>query len=68
MGYEELNGHYESLNKDKIEKYNNSYQKYLDNHERNIGNKYPPLPENEFNNCDQRETDNISINDFEYRF
>ena len=27
MGYEELNSHYESLNKKSIEKYNNSYQK-----------------------------------------
>ena len=39
MGYTELNEHYEFLNKDKITKYNNSYDKYLDEHERNIGNK-----------------------------
>ena len=50
MGYDELNEHYESLNKDKITKYNNSYDKYLDEHERNIGNKFPPIPKSDFNN------------------
>lgn len=36
MGYEELNSHYESLNKKSIEEYNNSYKKYLDNHEKTL--------------------------------
>lgn len=58
MGYEELNSHYESLNKKNIEKYNNSYQKYLDNHERNVGNKFPPIPENDFNKIKASEEEN----------
>lgn len=48
MGYDELYEHYVSLNKESIEKYNNSYEKYLDEHKRNIGDKFPPIPESMF--------------------
>lgn len=65
MGYEELNSHYESLNKKSIEKYNNnSYQKYLDNHEKNIGNKFPPIPEYNFNEIKASEKEENNF-DFE---
>ena len=34
---------------DKLIKLERNYQKYLDNHEKNIGNKFPPIPEYNFN-------------------
>ena len=36
MGYEELDEHYKYLNQDKIKSYEDSYQKVLGDHERNI--------------------------------
>ena len=48
MGYDELYEHYVSLNKERIEKYNNSYEKYLDEYKRNIGDKFPPISESMF--------------------
>lgn len=49
MGYDELDEHYKYLNQDKIKSYEDSYQKVLDDHERNIGNKFPPITEYQFN-------------------
>ena len=67
MGYDELNEHYESLNKYKITKYNNSYDKYLDEHERNIENKFPPIPKSDFNNIKEKDVQDYGIPDFEDR-